>query len=97
MTLDHFLRVLADPHRKAIIQALMPGPRTYTELMNSLNLDTRKHCGTMNYHLREMERRGIITRLRKGPYTLTSLGRDCGHLLRQLEREYDHMVRRRMV
>jgi len=87
--LDHFLRVVSDPHRKAIIQALMPGPRTYTELMGFIGLDTRRSCGTMNYHLREMERRGIIVRLRRGPYSLTSLGRDCGYLLGQLEQKHE--------
>jgi len=87
--LDRFLRVVSDPHRKAIIQALMPGPRTYTWLMGSIGLDTKKDCGIMNYHLREMERRGIVVRLRRGPYALTSLGRDCGYLLRQLEQKHE--------
>jgi DNA-binding HxlR family transcriptional regulator len=96
MDLDRFLRMVSDPHRKAIIQVLMPGPLAYTELMRRMGLDTKTHCGTVNYHLREMERRGIVVRLRKGPYSLTSLGRDCGYLLRQLEQKNEEWLGRRV-
>lgn len=88
MDLDRFLKIVSDHHRKTIIQALMPGPLTYMELMGRLGLDSRKQCGTLNYHLREMERHGVLVRLQKGPYALTSLGRDCGYLLRQLEQKH---------
>ncbi len=75
---DALYKALADPTRRRIIDLLYTrGPTSYTEIMESLNID---NTGKLNYHLKILG--GLIQKDEQGRYTLSESGVHAAALLR---------------
>lgn len=63
------LKVLADPTRLAVVEALMKGPRHVGELNEALNMDQ----SLLSHHLKVMRDAGVVTSTRDGKAVLYQL------------------------
>lgn len=81
-------KMLANPHRVNIVRFLYNEGRSgFVEMMEGLGLDPKADCGNFGYHLSELGKAGIVTRNRKGLYTITPVGERIWSLMSQLVEE----------
>jgi DNA-binding HxlR family transcriptional regulator len=85
---SQILICLSNDTRRQIIHELATKPRTYTQLMDKLNMIPDSQTGLLNYHLRKMRLAGVITRTRDG-YRLTDLGTAASRIIDSLESQID--------
>jgi len=75
---------LSNQTRRQIIRELASKPRTYTHLMEKLEINPDSQTGFLNYHLRKMRLAGVLKRTRDG-YKLTDLGDAASRIIDSLE------------
>jgi len=81
---SQILICLSNLTRRQIIHELAAKPRTYTHLMEKLEINPDSQTGLLNYHLRKMRLAGIIKRTRDG-YKLTDLGDAASRIIESFE------------
>ena len=67
--LAHFIKVLGDANRLAIIHAVGQSARSVTEIIKETGLSQT----LVSFHLRVMREKGIVTTRRDGPFIYYSL------------------------
>jgi uncharacterized RDD family membrane protein YckC/DNA-binding HxlR family transcriptional regulator len=78
--ISRILTVLSHPLRRAILLSLSErGDHSFTDLMNSLNVDT----GKLSFHIRSLT--GFIEQTPTGKYRLTKTGENAIRLVRDVE------------
>jgi uncharacterized RDD family membrane protein YckC/DNA-binding HxlR family transcriptional regulator len=79
-TISRILSVLSHPLRRAILLTLNEnGENSFTDLLNSLQIDT----GKLSFHIRNLE--GFVEQTPTGKYRLTKSGENAIRLIRDLE------------
>lgn len=79
-SISRILTVLSHPLRREILLGLSEkGELTFTDLMNSLNVDT----GKLSFHIRNLV--GLIEQTPTGKYVLTKTGENAIRLVKDLE------------
>jgi DNA-binding transcriptional ArsR family regulator len=66
------LKALSEPLRLRIVSALRPGPRSVSDLAESLKVE----MVTVSHHLQILRNAGIVTAKRKGRFILYALHED---------------------
>lgn len=78
--ISRILAVMSHPLRRAILLNLSEkGELSFTDLLNSLNVDT----GKLSFHIRNLT--GFIEQTPNGKYTLTKTGENAMRLIRDVE------------
>ena len=73
---------LKHPIRRKIIRLLSDKPKTYSEILHELSMDS----GHLNYHLENLG--DIVTRTKAGKYALSSVGKTAVNLMTKVEEQH---------
>lgn len=83
--LTHIFNLLKHPLRRAILKQLSKSPRTYSQILKSLNV---QESSILNYHLREMGDL-MIKKDVNGKYKLNEVGKICLQLVLKVKEKED--------
>lgn len=76
---ESIFEALSHPLRRKILQILSARPRTFSELMSELNVDSP----TLAFHIKRLA--GLITKDERGLYDLTEVGRRALKVLKEVK------------
>lgn len=88
------LHTVANPIRKAAIEALSKNSMRFSQLLASCNLDYNHDAGHFSYHLSELIDKRIVKK-DGDTYHLTEFGSKIAEILRSLEKEYSFLLKGR--
>lgn len=85
------LRNLSNPVRKSIVEVLgQRGGATFSDLLVLCALNTYYQKGLLDYHLKELQKSGILCKAESG-YLLTGIGDTVARFLESVEKAYERL------